>query len=730
MYQFEGGDILTEKFLRNQLFHLSSFLDETTIETARKGQNLLGDLMTAVNRIGNKFEERDMGDFSCEWITPKNASRSGVILYLHGGGYTCGGLDYARGYGSVLASKLNLRVLCVAYRLAPENPFPAAVSDAYTAYLYLLQNGFLPENIILAGESAGGGLCYSLCVKLAGLGMKMPAGIIAVSPWTDLTQSGESHNYNKEKEPSLTKEKLDYYAQCYAPDDKRNPLASPLFSECVAFPPSLIFVGGDEILLDDSVSMHKKLIDFGCRSELVVAPRMWHVYPLYGVKEYDKQTSGKMKIFVASVLPDSNLRWLRLDNAAKIFPASKRRGWYNIFRQSCTLSEPVDREVLQSALDITVRRFPSIAVRLRRGAFWYYLEELEKAPEVMPDGYQPLMRRPFDDVRKCAVRVLYYNNRIAVEFFHAVTDGTGGMVFLKTLVAEYVSQKYGVNVSDTCGVLDRYEFPKEEELEDSFLINTGLVARQRKEERAYQLPGVPENDGFFNLTCGILDADKVLALAHEYGVTVTALLAGAMISSILTLQKQKVPKLKKRMPVKVSIPINLRRLYGSKTMRNFVMVTNVGVDPKMGDYEFKEICEIVSHQMALTVTPKYMRSVFTTNVNSEKGLAIKLVPLFIKNIIMKAVFDAIGECQACLSMSNLGVVAVPDEMKPYVERFDFIIGPQSKSHHNCGIVTYGGKLYINMIRRSCDPELEREFYTTLVKLGLNVKIESNQRRDD
>lgn len=721
---------MTEKFLRNQLFHLSSFLDETTIETARKGQNLLGDLMTAVNRIGNKFEERDMGGFSCEWITPKNASRSGVILYLHGGGYTCGGLDYARGYGSVLASKLNLRVLCAAYRLAPENPFPAAVDDAYKAYTYLLDNGFSPDSIILSGESAGGGLCYSLCIKLAKLGMKMPAGIIAVSPWTDLTQSGDSHDYNKEKEPSLSKEKLDYYASCYAPDDKRNPLASPVFSEYVAFPPSLIFVGGDEILLDDSRKMHEKLVTFGCKSELVVAPRMWHVYPLYGVKEYDKQTSDKMKAFVASVLPDSNLRWLRLDNAAKIFPASKRRGWYNIFRLSCTLKEPVDREVLQSALDITVRRFPSIAVRLRRGAFWYYLEELEHAPDVMPDGHQPLMRRPFDDVRKCAVRVLYYNNRIAVEFFHAVTDGTGGMVFLKTLVAEYVCQKYGVNVSNTCGVLDRYEFPKDEELEDSFLKNTGLVARDRKEEKAYQLDGVPEPDGFFHLTCGTLDSAKVLELAHEYGVTVTALLASAMITAILKLQKDKVTKLKNRMPVKVSIPINLRKLYGSKTMRNFVMVTNVGVDPKMGDYSFKEICDIVSHQMALTVTPKYMRSVFTKNVNSEKGLAIKLVPLFIKNIIMKAVFDAIGECQACLSMSNLGVLSLPDEMKPYVEHFDFIIGPQSKSHHNCGIVTYDGKLRVNMIRRSQDPELEREFFTTLVKLGLNVKIESNQRREE
>ncbi len=719
---------MTEKFLRNQLFNLSEIVEDSSIETVRKSQDILGDLMSSVHRIGNKLEERELGNFKVMWITPKNALRNSVVLYLHGGGYTCGGIDYACGFGSVLASKLNLRVLCAAYRLAPENPYPAALDDAFAAYNYLLSNGFSEKNILLAGESAGGGLCYSLCIKLFRAGMPMPAGIIALSPWTDLTQSGGSHTYNKDKEPLLSISKLNYYADCYA-EDKTDPLVSPLFCENIHFPPSLIFVGGDEILLDDSLSMHKKLVNSGCRSDIVVAPNMWHVYPLYGVKEHDKETFDKMKSFLPTVLPKEELRWLRLDNAAKIFPANKRRGWYNIFRQSCTLTEPVDKDILQSALDITVRRFPSIAVKLRRGVFWYYLEELPEAPTPIADGYQPLMRRPFDDVRKSAIRVLYYNNRIAVEFFHAVTDGTGGMIFLKSLVAEYLTQKYSITIPNANGVKDRYEYPAEEELEDSFVKNAGLVSKDRKEEKSYQIDGDPEADGFLNLTCGVLNTNQVLDIAHEYGTTVTGFLVSAMVQSVLTIQRRRIRNIKKRLPVKIAVPVNLRRLYGSKTMRNFVMVANVGVDPKMGEYTFKEICEIITHQMALYITPKNMQAVFTTNVKSEQGLAVKLVPLFIKNIIMKAIFDAIGECQACLSMSNLGVINIPDEMKPYVKRFDFIIGPQSKAHHNMGIVSYDGKMYVNMIRRSVDPELEREFFTTLVGMGLNVKIESNQRRD-
>lgn len=131
-------------------------------------------------------------------------------------------------------------------------------------------------------------------------------------------------------------------------------------------------------------------------------------------------------------------------------------------------------------LDVTVRRFPSIAVRLRRGAFWYYLEQIPKAPDIQEEKSCPLQHVPFDSVRKCAFRVLVYKNRMAVEFFHAVTDGTGGLIFLKTLLAEYLSEKYGLNVPAEHGVLGRLEEPDEEELEDSFLRYAGDVKASRK----------------------------------------------------------------------------------------------------------------------------------------------------------------------------------------------------------------------------------------------------------
>lgn len=681
--------------------------------------------MAFSSRSSVSFSKLSIGDFEAQWIIPGDNASGGVILYLHGGGYTCGGIEYAKGFGSKLACSFGLKVLCCAYRLAPENRFPAAVDDALSAYKYLLSNGFSPDRIVLAGESAGGGLCYSLCIRLKSEGIEMPAGIVAISPWTDLTQSSDSYEQNKDNDPSMTKERLDFFAECYA-DDKTDPLVSPLFFEGVKFPPSLIFAGQDEIMLDDARKMHSKLQKCGSRSKLIIAPNMWHAYLLYGLKEHEGHYN-EIGRFISGVMPCAAPGWVRLDNAAKIFPASRRRGWYNKFRISANLFEPVDPEVLQSALCVTIRRFPYIAARLKTGFFWYYLEEIESAPKVLCDGYQPLMRRPFDDVRKCAIRVLYYKNRIAVEFFHAVTDGTGGTVFLKTLIAEYLWQKYSVRIPNESGVLDRLSCPEPSELEDSFLNNTGQVSAKRSSGRAYHLIGEPESDGYLNLTAGSVNLDKALELSRSYGVTLTAFLSAVMLQSVLELQKKKVKNPKKRLPVKIQIPVNLRNLFGGNTLRNFVMVVNVGVDPRMGEYSFSELVSAVHHQMALLITKKNMQAVFTTNVNSEKILAVKLVPLFLKNIVMKAVFNSVGESQACLSLSNLGAVELPEEMKPYVTSFDFIIGPQAAADYNCGVCSFGSELRINFIRKSVEPELEREFFTNLVKLGLKVTVESNQR---
>ncbi|MBE6754525.1 MAG: hypothetical protein E7559_09315, partial [Ruminococcaceae bacterium] len=201
--------------------------------------------------------------------------------------------------------------------------------------------------------------------------------------------------------------------------------------------------------------------------------------------------------------------WMRLDNAAKIYPASTRRSWTPMFRISTTFTEPVDVEVLQSALEKTLRRFPGIAVALKAGLFWNYLDPIKEMPKVQPEGPCPCLPMSRKNLKKCAVRVLYYENRIAVEYFHSLTDGTGGLIFMKTLAAEYLTQKYHIDIPCEEGICDRNEQPKPEELEDSFINNAGSFTDGSRDTVSYRLRGTKEPDGFINLTTGIMDAKAV-----------------------------------------------------------------------------------------------------------------------------------------------------------------------------------------------------------------------------
>ena len=448
---------------------------------------------------------------------------------------------------------------------------------------------------------------------------------------------------------------------------------------------------------------------------------------------YDMITTTLVKENSTMATDENNkqsLRWMRLDNAAKIYPAARRRNWSNVFRQSVTLTEAVDTAVLQSALAVTVKRFPSIAARLRRGAFWYYLQQIPAPPYIRQEHSYPLVRMSREEMRQCAFRVVVYGNRIAVEFFHSLTDGSGALIFLKTLTAEYLEQKYKIQIPCEFGVLDRREEPKQEELEDSFLKYAASVCASRKDTDAWHMWGEPQPGGFLHLTCFQVPVAPLLKLAHEKGVSLTVILGAAMMQALIALQREKEPDPRKRKGIKLQIPVNLRNLFPSKTLRNFAMYTTPELDPRLGEYTFDEICQVIRHKMGLEVTAKHMSTVIATNVRDEKSMAVRLIPLPIKNIVMKAIFDAVGERKSCLSMSNLGAVQLPEIMKPYVKRFDFILGVQADAPYNCGVLSYDGRLYINFIRNIRQPELERQFHAVLRDMGIPVTVESNRNEGE
>ncbi len=214
-----------------------------------------------------------------KWIEIKEQPTSRVILYLHGGGYCICSVDTHRGLAGSLALASDARVLLPAYRLAPEHPFPAALEDALAAYRWLLQQGIPARQITIGGDSAGGGLTLATAISLRDAGEPLPGSLVLLSPWTDLTLSGESIRSLKSVDPIFGREGGLSYSPAYVgKENPDNPLISPLFADLHGLPPTLIHVGADEILLDDSTRVEEKMKAAGVKVEIKIWEGMWHVF--------------------------------------------------------------------------------------------------------------------------------------------------------------------------------------------------------------------------------------------------------------------------------------------------------------------------------------------------------------------------------------------------------------------------------------------------------------------
>ena len=421
----------------------------------------------------------------------------------------------------------------------------------------------------------------------------------------------------------------------------------------------------------------------------------------------------------------SNLTWIRLDNAAKIYPAIRRLNFAAMFRVSVLLNEPVDMELLDKALQDILPRFPHFKMTMKTGVFWYYLDTIDKMPHVTPDAASPCKRIHKKEDNNFLFRVRCFNRRIALEVFHVLTDGTGALIFLKTLTARYLTLKYGISITPGNGVLDINEQASETEMEDAYSKYARFEATDtRREDKAYQVKGTKEPDGHLNITTGIISADRILQEAKKYKASLTEFVAGIFIKAMIDYQKAE--RHYKNYPVKLCIPVNLRNFYPSDSLRNFVHYVNIGIDPRYGDFSLEEIIEQLHHQMRLKLGEKFINAAIGKNVSDERKMLIRPVPLFIKNIVMDTVYQFVGESRTSSTISNLGNTDVPQEMKPYIDRFDFIIGGTRLNAHKCTIISYNNIMTINFSRMIKEPFIERAFFRQLIKMGIPVTIESNQ----
>ncbi|MBD5498562.1 MAG: alpha/beta hydrolase [Lachnospiraceae bacterium] len=260
-------------------------VENTDIEKHRQSQNHIGALLGNSKEI--TYTEVTMDGIRGEWASVNRAHmKKYVILYCHGGGYSTGSCLYGRTLTAKLASTTSMDVLSFDYRLAPENPYPAALEDAVKVWNYLMLLGYGARDIILTGDSAGGNLALALTLRLKAEGRLLPRGLVLMSPWTDLTSSGESHKTRADVDPVLDKAYIDRMIAAYigetdkAGKELENPYISPLFGDFTGFPPVYIQVGDNEILLSDSVELHRKLVEANVSVRLDCFDGMWHVFQM------------------------------------------------------------------------------------------------------------------------------------------------------------------------------------------------------------------------------------------------------------------------------------------------------------------------------------------------------------------------------------------------------------------------------------------------------------------
>lgn len=411
--------------------------------------------------------------------------------------------------------------------------------------------------------------------------------------------------------------------------------------------------------------------------------------------------------------------WYRLDNAATIYPASTRLENTNVFRIAATLKQPIEPAVLARALELTLPRFPGFAVTLHRGAFWNYLEANGQPPKVLPEAQPPCgIMLPRENNGYC-FRVLYFGCRIALETYHVLADGTGAEAFLRSLIFHYLTQ-CGLEVGYDESILNAHIPIAAEELEDAFqrYAHGAPKGPLHSEREAYHIGGLLAESGAVRVIHASMPAKQALATAKASGATLTEYLVAIFGHAIIESYHPATSSL----PLRIQVPVNLRRFFPSKTLRNFSSYLCVGIPP---DADFEGCLEAVRAQMRRDANPDEMKRRFAANVGMQRNPFLRVAPLPFKSFVLRRAFHRYGERQMTATLSNLGVITLPPGMAEHVERFDMVLPSSAWLPVNIAVCSYAGSLNIAFSRVIEETEVERRFCRFLIQHGLTITTMDN-----
>lgn len=365
---------------------------------------------------------------------------------------------------------------------------------------------------------------------------------------------------------------------------------------------------------------------------------------------------------------NKNIRWDKLDNTAHLFPVIAGESMTNVYRISAVLKEDINPELLQQALDIVLPKFDVFNVRLRTGVFWYYFEENgKKAPRVVEESLFPCRQIRANRNRSYLFRVTYYKKRINLEVFHVLTDGMGGVNFLRELTYQYLRMAHPELLDITKDALsDETSLNRE----DSFVKNyRRSKASGFKKEKAYILKMETMPKGEFGVMHGFMPVSQLKEVAHRYEVSINEYLVTCYIWSIYKECLHGMPSDK---PIRVAVPVNLRPFFDSATTKNFFVMVSAEFWPTEDEYSFEDLLVIVKESLRSQITKEHLEDLFSYSVSNQMNILMRPVPLFIKNIAIQAVYTQSALANTA-TITNIGNLSVEDAYKPYIEMFHAFI---------------------------------------------------------
>lgn len=411
------------------------------------------------------------------------------------------------------------------------------------------------------------------------------------------------------------------------------------------------------------------------------------------------------------------LKWRRLDNSAKLFPLISSKKYSSVFRLSCVLKERVNPTLLEKATQIAVNRLEYFKVRLRKGVFWYYFEENPQEPMIEEENTYPCKYINPDTNRQYLFKVTYFENKINLDIFHSLTDGNSAMHLLKEIVYTYLDLVHP-NISST---YQRAERKIEYNEEDSYLKNySRKVGKTGSSHKAYILKGRKLPLDAVSVEHGFINLEQLKEVTKEKDCTVTQYLTAALFYSIY---QENYKKNKGKKPIKICIPVNLKKYFSSITMANFFSYITILAEEKNLE-SFDTILEFVKSDFKRQLSEEEIKKTMSTNVKLGNNFFIRIIPLYFKMAILKVVYEEIRK-YTTLTFSNIGRIGIIPAYKEYISAFLFLIAPEKVEKIKCSSCSYGENVVLTFTSYLIKNNIQKFYFEFLKQQGIVVKIESN-----